>query len=65
MQKDTPMRVIMKTTVGQIIKIAHTVPGPLRPFWSYRDKLSTVDSVVLKGEKILDLIPRLPHEELF
>ena len=35
---------------------------PLRNFWSYRDKLSILDGLVLKGTRII--VPKVCHEEV-
>ncbi len=38
------------------------IPSPLRPYWSYRDKISAEDDVLLKGHRII--VPASLHSDV-
>ena len=65
--QETDKDEVLVTLKNQIIKgwpqMRDDCPFPLRAFWSYRDELSILDGLVLKGTRII--VPRACHAKRF
>ena len=60
--EDTTMRILQATIRdGWPDKISEA-PSEIKPFWTYRDKLSEANGLILKGEKIV--IPQSLRKEM-